>query len=208
MRNRQQQVNYPGSKKNNRQQGIYKSAGAKHMIGNKNDLITFLAAQAPDKVYELKAHKKKRSLTQNSYYWELVGKYAQKCAKDGITAPIIHNMNLRALGLLEEIGGNHVFIEIRDTDEAENAALTSTTIHLLPTSHVKTNKKGATFRTYLMMRGSHTFNSAEMTALLEIMISLAKDQDIEVMTPAQLADLKRLETEGKNEGKAKRNNNS
>ena len=165
------------------------------MIGCAFDLIPFLKAQPIDIEWELKEHRKKRTRSQNSYYWELVGQVARKCSKDGLIAPKIHNLNLRALGLREIIGGNSVFVDIRDTDEAEETALSSETLHLAPTSQTTKNKRGETYRTYVMLRGSHSFNTAEMTSLLDIMIEEAKAQGIETMTPNQLEEMRRLELE-------------
>lgn len=171
------------------------------MIGRTMDLIPFLKAQPIDKEWELREHRNKRTRNQNSYYWELVGKVAKIASKDGLIAPKIHNLNLRALGLREVIGGNTVFVDIRDSDEAEEMALRSETLHLAPTSRTFQNKRGEMFRTYVMLRGSHSFNTTEMKALLDIMIEEAKAQGIETMTPNQLAEMARLEMEAENEQK-------
>lgn len=168
------------------------------MIGRTMDLIPFLKAQPIDTEWELKEHRKKRTRSQNSYYWELVGQVARKCSKDGLIAPKIHNLNLRALGLREIIDGNTVFVDIRDTEEAEEIALSSETLHLAPTSRTHQNKRGETYRTYVMLRGSHSFSTSEMKALLDIMVEEAKAQGIQTMTPNQLEDMRRLEMEAEN----------
>ena len=173
------------------------------MIGRTLDLIPFLKAQPIDAEWELKEYRKKRSRSQNSYYWELVGQVARICSKEGLIAPKIHNLNLRALGLREQIGGNSVFVDIRDTEEAEEAALRSETLHLAPTSRTFANKRGEIFRTYVMLRGSHSFNTTEMGALLDMMIEEAKAQGIETMTPNQIAEMRRLEREAENDRRNK-----
>ena len=48
------------------------------MIGTVKELIPKMLELPEDKVYELKEHKKKRTLNQNSYYWELLNKLSKK----------------------------------------------------------------------------------------------------------------------------------
>ena len=42
------------------------------MVGNAKAIIEYLFNQDKDKLYEIKEHKAKRTLTQNEYYWVLV----------------------------------------------------------------------------------------------------------------------------------------
>lgn len=165
------------------------------MIGTKIQCITYLAnVPDDDKKYEVKEHKERRSLNQNSYYWNLCGKVA---VKTKISTARIHNENLRSLGLYEYIEDRLVTVYLPDTDAAENQTLESTTYHIKPTSQTRTGRDGVTYRTYVMLRGSHTFNTVEMSALLDMMIEEAKAQDIETLTPDELARM-RLNEEQKN----------
>ena len=48
------------------------------MIGTPKELIIKMLELDQEKQYELKEHKKKRTLNQNSYYWELLNKLSKK----------------------------------------------------------------------------------------------------------------------------------
>lgn len=162
------------------------------MTGDKNRLIAFLSNQKDGALFDIVPHKEKRSLNQNSYYWKLCGLVAQK---SGATSAMVHNRNLRDLGLLERIDGELVCIYLPDTDEAEKQAIKADTYHLKPTSQTRISKNGEVFRCYVMLRGSHSYNTAEMTALLNLVIQEAKTLDIEVLPPDQLEHLRQMAEE-------------
>ena len=48
------------------------------MIGTPKELIKKLIDLEPDKIFEIKEYKKKRTLNSNSYYWVLLNKLAKK----------------------------------------------------------------------------------------------------------------------------------
>ena len=158
-----------------------------------SEMIMFLASQPHEIVWDLTEHKKKRSRNQNSYYWELAGKVATKTARFGANINEIHNRNLRELGLCEYVNGELVCVYIPDTDEAEKAALNAESYHIKPTSQTRAGKDGQIFRCYVMLRGSHTFNTTEMSALVDLMVQQAKSVDVETMTPQELEHIRQLE---------------
>lgn len=158
------------------------------MTGDKNRLIAWLVQQAEGALFDVTPHKEKRTLTQNAYYWKLCGMVAKAT---GVSSSEIHNLNLRAIGLYEDFNGQRAIVYIPDTEQAEKQALNSDTVHLKPTSQIKQGKDG-TYRAYVMLRGSHSFNTKEFTALLNLMIQDAKAQDIEVLPPAELEHLREL----------------
>ena len=160
------------------------------MTGTPMQLIRVLSESEPDKKWDLMEYKEKRSLNQNSLYWLYVGKIAKKTR---INAARIHNENLRALCQPERIGGNIVTLYIPDTDDAEEAVLNSSTYHLRPTSETREGKDGVTYRGYILLRGSHTFDVATMSALLDMVIEEAKAQGIETISPQELEQLRAYE---------------
>ena len=164
------------------------------ITGKANDLVLFLMTAPRDTVYDLTEHKAKRSLNQNSYYWSLLGKVAQKSR---VSSSEIHNQNLRDLGLVLRINDSLVPIYLPDTDEAEKTALNADTYHIKPTSKTQEGKDGKLYRCYVMLRGSSTFNTDEMSALLDLMIQEAKAQGIETMTPDELAHMREVERNAK-----------
>lgn len=160
------------------------------ITGKPNDLVLFLMTAPRDMLFDLLEHKEKRSLNQNSYYWALVGKVSQKTR---IPSAVIHNRNLRDLGLVLRVNDCLVPVYLPDTDEAEETALNAETYHIKPTSQVKEGNCGQVFRCYVMLRGSSSFSTEEMTALLDLMIQEAKAQGIETMTPDELEHMREVE---------------
>lgn len=158
-----------------------------------NELIMFLAGQKQDTLWDLSEHKEKRSLSQNAYYWQLAGQVAKKTVRYGANINEIHNRNLRELGLREYINDQPIVIYIPDTEEAEKTALNAESYHIKPTSQTRVGKDGTVFRCYVMLRGSHTFNSEEMSALVDLMVQEAKAVGVETLTPIELAQMRELE---------------
>ena len=155
------------------------------MTGNAEQITIWLIRQGkPDKLYEIKEHKERRSLDSNSYYWVLVSKLAQKLH---MSAARIHNTLLRDVAPPYLIDGRVAMQPIPDTDEAESQVIESSTYHLKPTSGTIEGKDGQVYRWYIILRGSSSFNKEEMSALIERVIAECKEQDIETATPAELA---------------------
>jgi len=122
----------------------------------------------------------KRSLNANSYYWQLLTKLADKLK---ISNPCMHNILLRRYGQLEEIGGKLVYLILPDTDDGENRALEAETYHIKPTTEVNTGVDGMTYRTYKMLRGSSTYDTKEMSRLIEGLVADCREQGIDTLPP-------------------------
>lgn len=144
--------------------------------------------QMADKVLsvELKQYRKKRSLDANSYYWVLCTKVAGSL---GRSMASIHNDMLRKYGQIELIDGKAVYLVIPDTETAANRADEAETYHIKPTSEVKAGRDGKMYRTYMMLRGSHDYDTKEMSALIEGVVSEAKELGIETLTPQELQEM-------------------
>lgn len=139
---------------------------------------------------EIKRYKRKRSLDANAYYWVLVTKLSGVV---GMSNSEVHNMMLRGYGQPEIYEGKGVYLTIPDTDEARKKADNATDYHVLPTSQVRTGDDGIVYRTYKLLRGSHTYNTAEMSRLIEGIISECKHAgtpDSEIATPDEQRILK------------------
>ena len=133
-------------------------------------------------------HREKRTMSQNAYYWVLCSKLA---AKLNISTARLHNMLLREVGYPFIIDGKTVMNPIPDTDKAEEECLEATTFHLKPTSGVIVGNDKALYRWYIVLRGSSTFDTAEMTALLNRMVEECKDHGIETLPPEELERMRR-----------------
>ncbi len=131
----------------------------------------------------LKPWKKKRSLDANSYYWVLVEKIAKlnKSSKN-----VVHNIILERYGALERMeGGQLIPVCIRDDIDHREMDY----MHLKPTS--KTLEKGGIrYRWYYLIKGSSQYNTAEMAALIDGIVSECKDLEIETLPPDELRRMK------------------
>ncbi len=132
---------------------------------------------------EVKRYREKRSLDANAYYWTLVTKLADAL---GISNPCMHNQLLRRYGQLEDIDGKLIYLVLPDTEEAEDKDLEAETYHIKPTSEVKIGEKGEAYRTYVMMRGSSTYDTKEMSRLIEGLVSECREAGIETITPDEI----------------------
>jgi hypothetical protein len=127
-------------------------------------------------------YRKKRSLDANAYYWLLIGKLS---AALRISTARMHNIMLSRHPHQEVIDGRIVYIELPDTDEAAERAIEAETFHIRPTSRVLV-KDGRAVRDYEMLRGSHTYDTAEMSDLINDLVDECRHQGIETLPPDEL----------------------
>ena len=149
------------------------------MIGKKNDLIKWLL-EAPDKEYELKEHRKSRSLNANAYFHVLCQKIAEATKQSLIE---VKNQLICGYGYMDtEVG----CVILKDGIEWKRIE----TIHLMPTTSTRTMDDGKLWRVYRVMRGSHTYDTKEMAHLIDMTVEEAKGLDIETLPPHELERLK------------------
>lgn len=125
----------------------------------------------------------KRSLDANAYYWVLVGKIAD-VLKSSTTE--IHNQMLSDYGQPEIIDGRRMTVILLDAINWKRIEY----IHLKPTSATRTLDDGKLYRVYYVMRGSSTYDTKEMSTLIDGIVSEAKALDIETLTPDELERMK------------------
>ena len=155
------------------------------MIGTAGELIVWLVAQDNDKQFKVEEYHRKRTLSQNSYYWQLLGQVADVLR---MSKTEVHNLMLAEYG---QVDTDLRYVIMRDDIDWKGLD----TMHLKPTASVKTMDNGVLYRVYLVIRGSSTYNTREMSVLVDGIIQEAKQQGIETMTPADLAELRRIEQE-------------
>lgn len=158
------------------------------LCGTAAKLITALVSmirQGDEQEYELYIHRKKRTLNQNSYYWQLLGKVARLLGK---TNTELHNEMIADYGFVDSDIG---YLILKDSIDWRQIPF----LHLKPTTRTKVMDNGVLCRAYYVMRGSSTYNTTEMSRLLDGMIQEAHAQGIETMTPAQLERMRRDELE-------------
>ena len=146
------------------------------------DLESFMGK---DLSVEIKPYREHRSLSQNSYYWTLI---TQVAAEVRMTTARLHNILLREHPRYWMASDSLVPVTLPDTDEAENRVLEDEKLHLIPTSQSDGEK-----RKYYLLRGSHTYDTAEMSVLLDDLIDRAKDLGINTLTPDELEKMRLYE---------------
>ena len=145
--------------------------------GTKNELITWLLSQKDNIKFEIKEFKEKRSLNQNSYYWQLINKLSFKIR---IPSEEIHIELLRKFSTRYEI-------------LVPNKTKLRGISYYDKLSSIK--KGNAIFDTYRVYTPSHELNTIEMGLLLDGLIEECRTQGIETMTPDEIAKMRSLENE-------------
>lgn len=140
----------------------------------------------PKITIKLAEHKAKRSLDANAYYWLLIGKLAKAL---NISTSYCHNVMLRRYGVLELVDETPIYLMIQDTDEATRKADEAEKYHIKPTSHVREGTDGKMYRTYMMLKGSHEYDTAEMATLISGLREECMNVGIPVETPDEIANL-------------------
>ena len=142
------------------------------------ELASYIDSLNDDKEYILtvKEHKQKRSLNANSYAWTLMDKLAEKLriAKTDIYRSYI-----------KEIGGNNTLVCVQDTalDDLLRNWEQKGTGWLAETE--KSKLDGCTnVRLYY---GSSTYDTAQMSRLIELIVQDCKENGIETLTPEELS---------------------
>ena len=135
---------------------------------------------------KLSEYRKGRSQNANAYYWCLIGKLAKALR---ISTNYCHNVMLRRYGVLEMVDDTHVYLLFPDTDEAQKKVDEAETYHVKPTSNVRTGNDGKMYRTYMLLKGSHDYNTAEMATLIAGLREECINVGISVETPDEIANL-------------------
>lgn len=146
------------------------------MTGTALECISYLSQQK-DGVYDVTLHKEKRSLNQNSLYWECVGRIARTLKKPNC---YVHNLLLRRCEIYEQIDGKVVCVPLPDTDEAELWAEYHELYHYKPTLNKFENSNGTEWRWYKVLKGSKEYDTAEMSRLIDITLDEMKNLEIPI----------------------------
>lgn len=148
------------------------------MIGNAKAIIEFLFNQSKEKLYEIKEHKEKRTLTQNAYYWVLVNEISNemKISKEEEHFNLLKDYSQIALITIKsniDIKGYIRYYEFqREADIS-----------------------GVKFNIYKVYKGSSEMNKKEFSVLLEGARQEANQLGIPTLTPNEIAKLRYVENE-------------
>ena len=128
---------------------------------------------------EMKKYRAKRSLDANAYFHVLVGKIADTLT---ISKAKAKNMLICRYGQPQLLPDGSIMIY--KTNAPEEFMWEQEAVHAIPVRY----EDKATF--YKIYRGSHTYDTKEMSLLIDGTVADAKELGIETMTPAELAEMK------------------
>lgn len=156
-----------------------------HDITTRKWLIT-LETEEPPEVFdktrdnelsvEIKRYREKRSLSANAYFHVLCDKIAKVLE---VSEVIAKNMMLARYGHIDNEIPPIILDDTIDWRKLES-------LHLRPTTHVKTFQNGKPYRICYIVRGSHTYDTKEMAQLIDGTVQEAKELGIETMPPDEL----------------------
>lgn len=133
----------------------------------------------------LKKHRNKRSLDANAYFHVLCGKIADVLE---ISKPRCKNILIGRYGQPEllENGAPAVL----KSNIPISFMLEQETLHCMPCGGKEENGVELTF--YRVYRGSHTYDTKEMSVLIDGTVQEAKDIGVETMPPDEIAHMKEV----------------
>lgn len=130
---------------------------------------------------EITAHKASRTEEANNYYWEIV-----TAISGALNEPKtkVHNRMLRDYGTLARSGDFLVPLTLPDTEAERKKIDQEMNYHVLPTS-TAWEENGYPFRVYYLIKGSHLYNTKEMSKLINGAVQEAANLGLETMTPEE-----------------------
>ncbi len=143
-------------------------------VGTARECIAWLAESGGDGRYEVAPVRKRRSLTQNAYYWELLNRLARALRMPDSE---VH------MNMLREYGVCQAFTVVSEALEAGYFRY----YDVLQEYVDDAGRRRAMVRVYL---GSSRMDSAQFSALLNGLIEECQAQGIQTMTPRELAGLR------------------
>ena len=136
---------------------------------------------------EIAKHKDKRTLRQNAYYRELLDRVASVLH---LGRNELHNLMLRDYGQPLLVDGHDLLVLVPDDERTERELLHSENILMQRTNEPPEYKDGQRLCWWRYLRGSRTYDAAEMARLIDGLVALAKDIGVETLTPDELERMK------------------
>lgn len=144
-------------------------------------ILDFIANCEDDKDYELeiKQHRKKRSLNANNYSWKLTDELADKLIVAGVklTKEQTHAEMIFRYG------------QVLCDENGEQVTYSTAQEVMLPEFYPyakqigESELNGKTFKHYRIYRGSHTYDTREMSIFISGIVEECKEQGIDTDTP-------------------------
>lgn len=143
------------------------------MIGNKNDLITWLCRQNEETLFEIKEYKEKRSLSQNAYCWKLITEIANKISK---------SKEEIYLEMLKSYGQSEI-ISMLSTIKSKGFFKYYEEIGI----GIVNNKE---FKHYKIFKGSSEYDSKEMSIFIDGVIQECTQLGIPTLTDEEIKSMR------------------
>lgn len=163
-------------------QWMMSADGAYLMIRtDRRSATAFCDEMKEGKVYEadLKEHRQKRSLDANAYAWVLLGKLANKV---GLPKEEVYRE------FIKDVGGNYEILPIRN-DAVDKWISCWQQKGIGWVCDIIGESKLDGYTNVISYYGSSTYDGSQMSKLINLIVEECKQQNIEVMTPAELAML-------------------
>lgn len=148
------------------------------MIGTPETLVRFLFNQNKEKLFEIKEHKEKRTLTQNAYMWSLINEIANKMrlSKEDTYIKLLKDYSQSILVTIRADINVAKFFKYYD--------------------EVRTTKiNNVDFKIYKVYEGSSQMNKQEFSILLDGVRQEAEQLGISTLTPEEISKLRWVENE-------------
>ena len=171
------------------------------MTGTAEQIAVWLMRQEDrKKVYDITEHRIRRSMDSNAYFHVLCDKLRQAL---GISMARCKNHLIADYGQIEYIEEGEPLIY--KTNAPEEWMMERETLHSKCVKVIQENGHDVFF--YRIYRGSHTYNTAEMSQLIKGTVEECKAQGIETATPDELAKMAEMwERRNAQKNKSLRNN--
>lgn len=133
---------------------------------------------------EIKKYHKKRSLDANAYLWVICTKIAEKIKT---SKEEVYEEMLRKYAPFYKDNDGYVVVTLKASIDTSK----------LP-GHWKLYRSTGAFNSYLMIKGSSEFNTAEMSHFIDVVVTEAKELGIETLPPNEIERMKSLWASQKN----------
>ena len=142
------------------------------MLGKPEDLLKWLYYQDKDKIFEIKEHKEKRSLSQNSYAWKLIMELANilRKSKEEVYLQMLKDYGQSEIVVILSTVNPHGYFKYYD--KVRDVII-----------------KGNQFTQYKIYKGSSEYDSKEMSIFIDGIIQECQNVGIDTMTPDEIARL-------------------
>ena len=148
------------------------------MVGTAETLVKWLFNQDRAKLFEIKAHTEKRTLTQNAYMWSLINEIANKMrlSKEDTYLKMIKDYSQSMLVTIKADIDVTKFFKYYEFER-------------------ETKINGVNFKIYKVYEGSSQMDKNEFRVLLDGVIQEAEQLGICTLTPAEIDKLRWVENE-------------